>query len=86
MLRFQSAHHVHEIFEAQLCSSFSLDLGNREKLGVVTRAFFAQRDFTSTDILVDFYSSLQSSMRGKVSESTMHMGQFQLRQSRRTRR
>jgi len=47
---------------------------SRDKLGVVTRAFFAQRDFTSTDILVDFYSSLQSSLRGQVSETTMHMG------------
>lgn len=42
----------------------------------MTRAFFAQRDFTSTDILVEFYSSLQTSMEGMghISESTLHMG------------
>lgn len=46
----------------------------RDKLGLITRAFFAQRDFTSTAILVDFYASLQLSMRGAISETTFQMG------------
>lgn len=46
----------------------------RDKLGLITRTFFAQRDFTETSILVDFYSSLQLSMRGAISETTFHMG------------
>ncbi|KAG0141271.1 hypothetical protein CROQUDRAFT_99000 [Cronartium quercuum f. sp. fusiforme G11] len=33
----------------------------RDKLGVVTRALFAQRDFTDRSILVDFYHSLEAS-------------------------
>lgn len=46
----------------------------RDKLGLITRVFFAQRDFTQTAILVDFYASLQLSMRGQISETTFHMG------------
>lgn len=33
----------------------------RDKLGVVTRALFAQRDFADRSILVDFYHSLEAS-------------------------
>ncbi|GFZ51075.1 Late secretory pathway protein avl9 [Saitozyma sp. JCM 24511] len=46
----------------------------RDKLGVVTRAYFAQRDFTQTDILEDFYTSLEDSLEGKASESAIYMG------------
>lgn len=30
----------------------------RDKLGVITRAFFAQKDFTDTSLLTDLYGSL----------------------------
>ena len=33
----------------------------RDKLGVVTEAFFAQKDFDDKEILVDLYSSLEMS-------------------------
>ncbi|ORX40483.1 transport protein Avl9-domain-containing protein [Kockovaella imperatae] len=46
----------------------------RDRLGVVTRAFFAQRDFTQTQILQDFYTSLESSLDGKSGESAIYMG------------
>ena len=48
----------------------------RDKLGVITRAFFAQKDFAETEILVDFYSSLQNGMldRDQFGESAMYMG------------
>ncbi|CAO1622135.1 unnamed protein product [Sympodiomycopsis kandeliae] len=35
----------------------------REKLGIVTRAFFAQGDLADTDILVDFYDTLEAGLR-----------------------
>ncbi|GAA95821.1 hypothetical protein E5Q_02478 [Mixia osmundae IAM 14324] len=34
----------------------------RDKLGVITRAYFAQRDFSETAILVDFYDQLENSL------------------------
>lgn len=34
----------------------------RDKLGVVVRAFFAQRDFEDREILVAFYDSLQAGL------------------------
>lgn len=46
----------------------------RDKLGVVTRAFFNQRDFTEMDILVDFYSTLENSLRTQLTESGFYMG------------
>lgn len=33
-------------------------------------------DFTQTDILEDFYTSLEDSLEGKASESAIYMGKF----------
>ncbi|KLT44676.1 hypothetical protein CC85DRAFT_242154 [Cutaneotrichosporon oleaginosum] len=46
----------------------------RDRLGVVTRAFFAQRDFGSTQILHDFYESLEAGLEGKAGENAIYMG------------
>ncbi|THH14534.1 hypothetical protein EW146_g5804 [Bondarzewia mesenterica] len=46
----------------------------RDRLGVVTMALFEQRDFTETDILVDFYESLERSLRSQLTESGLYMG------------
>ncbi|WVQ83691.1 hypothetical protein IAT38_005835 [Cryptococcus sp. DSM 104549] len=46
----------------------------RDRLGVVTRAYFAQRDFTQTEILEDFYRSLETSLEGKSGEGAIYMG------------
>ncbi|PIL22736.1 hypothetical protein GSI_15429 [Ganoderma sinense ZZ0214-1] len=46
----------------------------RDRLGVVTRALFSQRDFTDTSILDDFHSSLEPSLRGQMTESGLYMG------------
>ncbi|KAJ7701454.1 transport protein Avl9-domain-containing protein [Mycena rosella] len=46
----------------------------RDKLGVVTTALFNQKDFTETDILDDFGSSLEQSLRGQLTESGLYMG------------
>ncbi|KAH8979240.1 transport protein Avl9-domain-containing protein [Lactarius akahatsu] len=46
----------------------------RDRLGVVTLALFEQKDFTSTDLLVDFYQSLQGSLRSQLTESGLYMG------------
>lgn len=48
----------------------------RDRLGVVTKAFFAQRDFGSTQILQDFYTSLEASLEGKAGESAIYMGEL----------
>jgi hypothetical protein len=48
----------------------------RDRLGVVTRAFFAQRDFDSTQILQDFYESLNAGLQGKAGEGAIYMGEF----------
>ncbi len=45
-----------------------------DRLGVVTRALFSQRDFTDTSILDDFHSSLEPSLRGQMTESGLYMG------------
>ncbi|KAG7553558.1 hypothetical protein FFLO_02990 [Filobasidium floriforme] len=45
-----------------------------DKLGVVTRAFFAQRDFSSTELLPQFYNSIEVSLRDKGNESSMYIG------------
>lgn len=55
----------------------------RDKLGVVTRAFFAQKDFDDKGILVDLYSSLELSSEPASGveededeeESGMYMGE-----------
>ncbi|KIR51864.1 cytoplasmic protein [Cryptococcus gattii Ru294] len=46
----------------------------RDRLGVVTRAYFAQRDFGETTILEDFYTSLETSLEGKSGEEAIYMG------------
>ncbi|KAJ7274193.1 transport protein Avl9-domain-containing protein [Mycena rebaudengoi] len=46
----------------------------RDKLGVVTTALFNQRDFRETNILDDFAESLESSLRGQLTESGLYMG------------
>ncbi|CAK5270526.1 unnamed protein product, partial [Mycena citricolor] len=46
----------------------------RDKLGVVTTALFHQRDFSETAILDDFGSSLETSVRGQLSESGLFIG------------
>ncbi|THH07775.1 hypothetical protein EW145_g3151 [Phellinidium pouzarii] len=46
----------------------------RDRLGVVTRALFGQRDFRETSILVDFKTSLESSLRSQLTESALYMG------------
>jgi len=55
----------------------------RDKLGVITRAFFAQKDFEDTSILVEFYSSLESGLQGSglgadgFEDTAMYMGKSQ---------
>ncbi|CCF50566.1 hypothetical protein NDA11_000665 [Ustilago hordei] len=50
----------------------------REKLGIVTRAFFAQGDLADVDILIDFHSTLeiglQSGGMSEDREAVMYMG------------
>ncbi|KAJ6611394.1 transport protein Avl9-domain-containing protein [Mycena sp. CBHHK59/15] len=46
----------------------------RDKLGVVTTALFNQRDFRETAILDAFGASLESSLRGQLTESNLYMG------------
>ncbi|KAJ9473976.1 Late secretory pathway protein AVL9 [Pseudozyma hubeiensis] len=50
----------------------------REKLGIVTRAFFAQGDLADVDILLDFHSTLeiglQSGGMSEDRETVMYMG------------
>ncbi|ESK90529.1 cytoplasmic protein [Moniliophthora roreri MCA 2997] len=46
----------------------------RDKLGVVTTALFQQRDFSSTEILDEFESGLEASLRGQLTESGLYMG------------
>ncbi|TDL17234.1 hypothetical protein BD410DRAFT_730247 [Rickenella mellea] len=50
----------------------------RDKLGVVTRALFNQRDFRETDILVAFRESLETSLRTQLTESGLYMGTREL--------
>lgn len=35
----------------------------REKLGIVTQALFAQKDFTNVDILIEFHATLEAGLR-----------------------
>lgn len=46
----------------------------RDRLGVITRALFAQRDFTDMSILDDFHTSLEHSLRSQMTESGLYMG------------
>ncbi|GBE83012.1 predicted protein [Sparassis crispa] len=46
----------------------------RDRLGVITRALFAQRDFSETSILDAFYTSLEHSLRTQLTESGLYMG------------
>ncbi|KAJ3988067.1 transport protein Avl9-domain-containing protein [Lentinula detonsa] len=46
----------------------------RDKLGVVTTALFQQRDFTEVQILDDFESGLELSLRTQMTESGLYMG------------
>lgn len=47
----------------------------RDRLGVVTRALFAQRDFSDMSILDEFQTSLELSVRSQLTESGLYMGQ-----------
>ncbi|KIJ54151.1 hypothetical protein M422DRAFT_241404 [Sphaerobolus stellatus SS14] len=46
----------------------------RDKLGVVTNALFNQRDFRDMSILSEFASSLETSLRNSLTESSLYMG------------
>ncbi|THG93871.1 hypothetical protein EW026_g7478 [Hermanssonia centrifuga] len=46
----------------------------RDRLGVITRTLFAQRDFSDMSILDEFYTSLELSLRGQLTESGLYMG------------
>ncbi|KAF9220929.1 hypothetical protein BS17DRAFT_786226 [Gyrodon lividus] len=46
----------------------------RDRLGVVTRALFEQRDFSDTQILVEFGNSLEISLRTQLTESGLYIG------------
>lgn len=48
----------------------------RDKLGVITRAFFAQKDFQDTTILNHFYTSLENTLRDddQTSENAIYIG------------
>ncbi|KAG6332000.1 hypothetical protein ID866_7085, partial [Astraeus odoratus] len=46
----------------------------RDRLGVVTRALFEQRDFSDTKILVEFGNSLEMSLRTQLTESGLYIG------------
>ncbi|KAF8588564.1 hypothetical protein K439DRAFT_1334974 [Ramaria rubella] len=50
----------------------------RDKLGVVTNAFFNQRDFRETAILIDFLANLETSLRTQLTESGLYMGSREL--------
>ncbi|KAG1178027.1 hypothetical protein G6F70_000019 [Rhizopus microsporus] len=46
----------------------------RQKLAVITAAWFNQRDFTKLDILHNLYSSLNNTFYGPIDDSTLYMG------------
>ena len=41
---------------------------------MITRALFAQRDFTDMSILDDFHTSLEHSLRSQMTGSGLYMG------------
>ncbi|KAF9158158.1 late secretory pathway protein avl9 [Actinomortierella ambigua] len=45
----------------------------RQRLGVVTAAWFGQRDFSQTDILAQFYDSLQATVSENIPDSAFLM-------------
>ncbi|KAF9242617.1 transport protein Avl9-domain-containing protein [Melanogaster broomeanus] len=45
----------------------------RDRLGIVTRALFQQRDFSDTQILVEFGNSLEISLRTQLTESGLYI-------------
>ena len=47
---------------------------DRDRLGVITRTLFAQRDFTDMSILDEFHTSLEASLRSQLTESGLYMG------------
>ncbi|KAI0072460.1 hypothetical protein K474DRAFT_1667802 [Panus rudis PR-1116 ss-1] len=46
----------------------------RDRLGVITRALFAQCDFSDIGILDAFYESLEGSLKSQLTESGLYMG------------
>ncbi|KAF9810499.1 hypothetical protein IEO21_06894 [Rhodonia placenta] len=50
----------------------------RDRLGVITKALFAQRNFSDMSILDDFYMSLEHSLRSQMTESGLYMGAREL--------
>ncbi|KAN0123591.1 Transport protein Avl9 domain containing protein [Russula decolorans] len=46
----------------------------RDRLGVVTLALFEQKDFSNTLLLVEFYESLQATLRSQLTETGLYMG------------
>lgn len=63
-----------------MCSSSSTphaaNCVRSDRLGVITRTLFSQRDFTDTSILDDFHSSLEHSLHGQLTESGLYMGVY----------
>ncbi|CDS09209.1 hypothetical protein LRAMOSA10569 [Lichtheimia ramosa] len=46
----------------------------RQKLAVITSAWFNQRDFTQLGILHNLYHNLKMTYRGRIDDSTLYMG------------
>ena len=46
----------------------------RSKLGLVTQAFFAQRDFSKIEIIENLFDNLNGSVRMPLSDATLFMG------------
>ncbi|KAI8054815.1 transport protein Avl9-domain-containing protein [Thamnidium elegans] len=46
----------------------------RQKLAVITAAWFNQRDFTKLEILYNLYNNLNSTFYGPIDDSTLYMG------------
>lgn len=46
----------------------------RSKLGLVTQAFFAQRDFSKLEIIDNLYENLSGSIKMPISDAMLHMG------------
>lgn len=52
----------------------------RDRLGVITKALFAQRNFSDMSILDDFHMSLEHSLRSQMTESGLYMVGTSLRE------
>ena len=46
----------------------------RDKLGVITKAFFSQRNFNELQLLVQFHQSLEHSLQGYTTETVLNSG------------